>query len=466
MRHAISTMLAVVVAGFFSARPAAAQENPNIIFIFADDLGYADVGCFGAKGFATPNLDRMAKEGLRLTSFYTGCSVCSGSRAALLTGRHYQRVGVPAVMFPGNKNGLNPNEITIARLLKMRGYRTFIIGKWHLGHLARYLPTRHGFDFYYGIPYSNDMAIDPVNAHFAKNALFREGKTEESTRTEKPVPGKAPLMRGDDVIEYPVDQTTLTQRYTAEAVRVIRENKDHPFFLYLPHTMPHVPLHVSADFKGRTKTLFGDVMEELDWSVGVVLKTVKECNLDKKTLVIFTSDNGAHQGSAGVLRGKKATMYEGGFRVPCIVRWPGKVPADTISDETTATVDMLPSLVRLAGGEPSADRPIDGKDIRPLLFGEPGAKTPHEHYLFPHGLGALRSGSWKFYPWPEGADVKKKDGTPPEGTPKVQLYDLAKDIGEKKNVAADYPQIVEQLTAAYERMTADLKKNKLPAEKE
>jgi arylsulfatase A len=417
--------------------------------------------------FATPHLDRMAKEGLRFTSFYTGCPVCSGSRAAFLTGRHYQRVGVPPVMFPGNKNGLNPNEITIARLLKGLGYRTFIIGKWHLAHLARYLPTRHGFDSYYGIPYSNDMAIDPVNARFAKNVVFREGKAEATTRTEKPVPGKAPLMRGVEVIEYPVDQTTLTQRYTAEAVKVIRENKDRPFFLYLPHTMPHVPLHVSTDFKGRTKTLFGDVMEELDWSVSEILKTLKECDLDKKTLVIFTSDNGAHQGSAGQLRGKKATMYEGGFRVPCIVRWPGKVPAGAISDEVTATVDMLPTLVRLAGGEPPNDRPIDGKDIHPLLFGEPGARTPHDHYLFPHGLGALRSGSWKFYPWPEGADVKKKDGNPPrKGAPKVQLYDLAKDVGETKNLAADQPQVVERLAAVYERMTADLKKNKLPAEKE
>src|SRR5438270_2622446 len=182
-------------------------------------------------------------------------------------------------MFPGNKNGLNPNEITIARLLKMRGYRTFIIGKWHLGHLARFLPTRHGFDSYYGIPYSNDMAIDPVNARFAKNVAFREGKTEATARSEKPVPGKAPLMRDEEVIEYPVDQTTLTQRYTAEAVRVIRANKDRPFFLYLPHTMPHVPLAVSREFKGRTATLFGDVMEELDWSVGEVLKTIKDCGI-------------------------------------------------------------------------------------------------------------------------------------------------------------------------------------------
>jgi arylsulfatase A len=463
LRH--SFVLLLVGATFSFPGVARAQEKPNVIFIFADDLGYADVGCFGAKGFATPNLDRMAKEGLRLTSFYTGCSVCSGSRAALLTGRHYQRVGVPAVMFPNHKTGLNPREITVAGLLRMLGYRTFIVGKWHLGHLARYLPTRHGFDSYFGIPYSNDMSIDPLNAQLAKTVLLREGKTADLIRSEKPVNGKAPLMRGDEVVEYPVDQTTLTQRYTAEAVHLIRENKDRPFFLYLPHAMPHVPLHVSPGFNGRTKTLFGDVMEELDWSVGEVLKTVKECGIDEKTLVIFTSDNGAHQGSAGALRGKKATMYEGGFRVPFIARWPGKVPAGAVSAEMAATVDMLPTLARLAGGEPSRDRPIDGKDIRSLLLGEAGAKTPHDIYLFPHGLGALRSGDWKYYPWSEGADLKKKDAKPPpEGAPRVQLYDLAKDFGETRNVAAEHPEVVQRLAAAYERMTADIKKNKLTDE--
>ena len=442
---------------------AGETDRPNIIFIFADDLGYADVGCYGAKRFKTPNLDKMAAEGLRFTSFYTGCSVCSGSRAALMTGRHYQRVGVPAVMFPGNKNGLNPNEITIARLLHQLGYFTAIIGKWHLGHLAMYLPIRHGFDYYYGIPYSNDMSIDPVNAKFAKNILFREGKTEDKVRTEKAINGKAPLMRGDEVIEYPVDQTTLTRRYTAEVVRLVKENKDKQFFLYVPHAMPHVPLHVSGDFKGRTNTLFGDVMEELDWSVGEILKSVKDAGIDKKTLVIFTSDNGAHQGSAGVLRGKKATMYEGGFRVPCIVRWPGKVPAGVVSDEVTATVDMLPTFAKLAGGKTPADRPIDGKDISPLLFGAAGAKTPHEYYFFPHLNGAVRSGPWKFYPWPEGGDKKKNKTDPPKKG--VQLYDLDKDIGETKNVASQNAEVVMRLSAAWERFSDDLKKNKLPTEK-
>jgi arylsulfatase A len=459
----------VVLAFLIQAVPniaRAGEDKPNIILIFADDLGYGDVGCFGAKGFQTPNLDKMAAEGLRLTSFYTGCSVCSGSRAALLTGRHYQRVGVPPVMFPGNMNGLNPNEITVARLLKRLGYATFIIGKWHLGHLPPYLPTKHGFDSYYGIPYSNDMSIDKVNAKFAKNILFREGKTESGVREEKPVNGKAPLMRGEEVIEYPVDQSTLTKRYTEEALRLIQANKEKPFFLYMPHTMPHVPLAASPAFKGRTKSLFGDVMEELDWSVGEILKGVKDAGIEKKTLVLFTSDNGAHQGSAGPLRGKKATMYEGGFRVPCIARWPGKVPAGASTAEVAATVDMLPTLARIAGGKPPADRPIDGKDIRPLLFGEANAKSPHDFYLFPHGLGAVRSGPWKFYPWPEGQDKKdkKKKADPGKG-PKVQLYDLVKDLGETTNVAERHADVVERLSKAYVQMADDVKQNKLPMEK-
>ena len=461
IRRALFAAL-VFLCGISSAR--AQETKPNIILIFADDLGYADVGCFGAKGFKTPNLDRMAEEGTKFTSFYTGCSVCSGSRAAILTGRHYQRVGVPAVMFPGNKNGLNPREITIANLLLRLGYATGIIGKWHLGHLPTYLPTRHGFQSYYGIPYSNDMSIDPVNAKFAKNVLFREGKTEEKVRTEKAIGGKAPLMRGEEVIEYPVDQSTLTKRYTEEAIGFIKTNKEKPFFLYLPHTFPHVPLHVSKDFKGRTKTLFGDVMEELDWSVGEVLKTVKDQGLDQKTLVIFTSDNGAHQGSAGVLRGKKATNYEGGYRVPMIARWPGKIPAGVVNDEVTATVDMLPTFAKLAGSAAPDDRPIDGKDIRPLLFGDKGAKSPHDYYLFPHLQGALRAGPWKFYPWPEGGDKKKnKDDPPKKG---VQLYDLAKDIGETKNVALENAEVVQRLSAVYQKMTEDLKKGKLEGAKE
>jgi arylsulfatase A len=453
-------VLLVSLLLILNVAPALGQQSkPNFILIFADDLGYADVGCYGAKGFKTPNLDRMAAEGIRFTSFYTGCSVCSGSRAALLTGRHYQRVGVPAVMFPTNKNGINANEITVAEILHKLGYTTAIIGKWHLGHLPMYLPTRHGFQSYFGIPYSNDMGIDPAHAKFAPNVVFREGKNEMMVRNEKAIGGKAPLMRGEEVIEYPVDQSTLTKRYTEEAVRVINANKDRPFFLYMPHTFPHVPLHVSDEFKGRTATKFGDVMEELDASVGSVLRAVKDAGIDNNTLVLFTSDNGAHQGSAGPLRGKKATNYDGGYRVPCIARWPGKIPAGTVTDEVAATVDVLPTFAKLAGAAAPDDRPIDGADISPLLFGTPGARSPHEYYLFPHLQGALRNGKWKFYPWPEGGDKKADKSEPPRKG--VQLYDLSKDIGETTNVAVQHPEVVQRLETVYRRMTEDLKKNKL-----
>jgi arylsulfatase A len=441
-----------------------AQQPPNIILIFTDDQGYGDVGCYGAKGFKTPNIDQMAKEGSRFTSFYTGCSVCSGSRAALLTGRHYKRVGIPAVMFPGNRNGMDPREVTLAEMLRMAGYRTGIIGKWHLGHLPRFLPTKQGFDSFYGIPYSNDMTIDPMNAKFASDVVFRLGFTEEKALQEKPIRNEVPLMRGDEIIEYPTDQSTLTKRYTQEAIRFIETNKSDPFFLYLPHTMPHVPLFASKEFKGRTKTLFGDVMEEMDWSVGEILKSVKANGLDEKTLVIFTTDNGAHQGSSGPLRAKKASMYEGGFRVPFIARWPGKIPAGAECDEVAATIDMLPTFAKIAGGKVPMDRVIDGKDISELLFAKPGAKSPHEFYFLAHNNGAVRSGQWKFYPWPEGQGKKKAD-PPPKDQPRVQLDNLSKDLGEKTNVAAMHPDVVSRLAAAYQEHLVDIKKNKLPPEK-
>jgi arylsulfatase A-like enzyme len=462
-KHLTCLLLACAAWPPGAAAPAApTKDRPNVILIFTDDQGYGDVGCYGARGFKTPNLDRMAREGTRFTSFYSGCPVCSGSRAALMTGRHYQRVGVPAVLFPGNKNGLSPDEVTVAEILKKAGYVTVLIGKWHLGHLPAYLPTRHGFDQFFGIPYSNDMAIDPKNARFARGAVFRDGLTEEAARAEKPKNGKVPLMRGEEVIEYPADQSTLTKRYTEEAVKFIRANRDRPFFLYLPHTMPHVPLAVSPEFKGRTKSLFGDVIEEIDWSVGEVLRAVKDSGLDGKTLVIFTTDNGAHQGSSAPLRAKKASVYEGGVRVPCIARWPGKVPAGAVCDEVAATIDVLPTLARLAGVGPPADRVIDGKDIRPLLFGTAGARSPHEFYILAHGGGAVRAGRWKFYPWPEGQEPKgKKDKKPaPVERPRVQLYDLSKDISEKTNVAEQHPEVVARLSAAFERFVADLKKEK------
>lgn len=452
---------AIVLCAGMEAR---AEERPNIVLIFTDDQGYGDVGCFGATGFRTPNLDRMAAEGMKFTDFYVNCPVCSGSRAALLTGCYYPRVSMSPVLFPNARIGLNPAEITIAEVLKRQGYATACIGKWHLGHLPDFLPTRQGFDYYYGIPYSNDMTIDPA-APLAKDIVLREGMTVERIRAEKPVHNKVPLMRNEEVIEYPADQSTLTRRYTDEAIRFMRAHRDGPFFVYLPHTMCHLPLDVSEAFRGRSGAgLFGDVIEELDWSVGEILKAIKELGLDEKTLVIFTTDNGAASGSSRPLRGKKASLYEGGIRVPCIMRWPGQIPAGSVCAEVAATIDLLPTLARLAGTEAPQDRIIDGKDICPLMQGLPGATSPHEAYLVYHGgRAAVRSGQWKFYPWLEGAQARgSQPGEQPPAGPAVQLYDLSADISETTNVAEQHPDVVARLQEMTKAMVEELEAHRRP----
>jgi len=465
----------LVLVGLWAASAAlpaavAAEQHPNIVLIFTDDQGYADVGCFGAKGFRTPNLDRMAREGMKFTDFYVNCPVCSGSRAALMTGCYYPRVSMQPVLFPNARIGLNPEEITIAEVLKSQGYATACIGKWHLGHLPPFLPTRQGFDYYFGIPYSNDMWIDP-QAPLADDIVLREGMTVDRIRTEKPIRNKVPLMRNEEVIEYPADQSTLTRRYTEEAIRFMREHRDGPFFIYLPHTMCHVPLHVSEAFRGRSGAgLFGDVIEELDWSVGEILKTIKELGLEKNTLVIFTTDNGAASGSAAPLRAKKGSLYEGGIRVPCIMWWPGKIPAGRVCSEVAATIDLLPTLAFLAGTRPPQDRIIDGKNIWPLMQGLPGAKSPHEAYLVYHGgRAAVRSGKWKFYPWPEGSRTGRRPRgqqppaqQEPKGPP-VQLYDLSQDISETTNVAEEHPDVVARLQALTKAMVEELQSHRRPA---
>ena len=462
-----------VVLVWLTAATGAAlgAERPNFVVIFTDDQGYGDVGCFGAKGFQTPNLDRMAAEGTKFTDFYVGCPVCSGSRTALMTGCLYKRVNMGAVLFPGSKIGLNPDEITVAEVLKPQGYATACIGKWHLGHLPKFLPTRQGFDYYYGIPYSNDMTIDPT-ARLAEDIVLREGMTVDRIRNEKPIRNVVPLMRGEQVIEYPADQSTLTKRYTEETIKFIREHRKEPLFVYLPHTMCHVPLAASKEFRGRSKArLFGDVIEELDWSVGEILKTLKELDLDEKTLVIFTTDNGAASGSSKPLRAKKGSLYDGGIRVPCIMRWPGKIPAGKVCSEVAATIDVLPTLAGLAGAKVPGDRVIDGRDIWPLMQGSAGAASPHEAYFVAHGGRiVVRSGKWKFYPYREGADrrrpgrkgkqkpVKPK---PPAGPP-VQLYDVSADIGETKNVAEENPDVVDRMQKLIAGLKKDLQKNSRP----
>ena len=398
-------------------------RKPNFVIIFTDDQGYADVGCFGAEGFETPNLDRMAAEGAKFTDFYAAAPVCSPSRAALLTGCYPMRVSIPRVLFPRDKIGLNPDEVTIADMLKTRGYATCCIGKWHLGHLPEFLPTRQGFDYYFGLPYSNDMS--PL-----------------------------PLIEGEETIELKPDQSQLTRRYTEKAVEFIKKNKDRPFFLYLPHTMPHVPLYVSDKFKGKSKGgLYGDVIMEIDWSVGQILETVKQLGIDEKTLVIFTSDNGpwlskgAHGGSAKPLRGGKFATYEGGMREPCIMRWPGKIAAGTVCPEIATTMDFLPTFAKLAGAKVPTNRIIDGKDISALMT-DPKAKTPYKafFYYFERQLGAVRSGQWKLI-----LERKREKKTIP-----AALYNLQEDIEETRDLSADHPDVVRRLTELAEKIREDI----------
>ncbi len=406
---------------------AATERPPNFVVIFIDDLGYQDLGCFGAPLIKTPCLDKMAAEGAKFTSFYAQ-TVCSPSRAALMTGCYPNRVGFPRVLFPQDKIGISADEVLLPQLLKTRGYATACIGKWHLGCLPPFLPTRHGFDYYYGLPYSNDMEV--------------------TKRGDPPLP----LMRNEEIIEQPADQNLLTQRYTQEATRFIREHKDGPFFLYLPHSMVHVPLHVSDAFRGKSaQGLYGDAVEEIDWSVGEVLKTIGECGIDGNTLVLFTSDNGPwlvkkeDGGAALPFRDGKGTTYEGGLREPTILRWPGRIPAGTTCPQMAATMDLLPTFAALAGAQAPTDRVIDGFDIRELLWHPDTAPSPRNtmFYYRNEELQALREGKWKLH-----LALKSR--------PDVELYDLEADVGESKNVAAEHPEVVKHLTELADKVRADL----------
>jgi arylsulfatase A-like enzyme len=432
--------LALVFAPLAPASAAEpAKRLPNFVFIYADDAGYGDLGCYGGK-CETPNLDRMAKEGARFTDFYVAQGVCSASRTALLTGCYPNRLGILGALNPKSTIGISDKERTIAQVLKPRGYAAAIYGKWHLGHLPPFLPTRHGFDDYFGIPYSNDM-----NPH--------------------------PLLEGEKVVVEKPDLTQLTTLYTEHAVKFIEQNKDKPFFLYVPHTMPHVPLGVSDKFAGKSKLgKYGDVIMEIDWSVGEILKALKNHGLDEHTLVMFSSDNGPwlpygdHAGSAGGLREGKGSTWEGGVREPFVARWPGKIPAGTVCREPAMTIDVLPTLAGLAGAA-LPDLPIDGKDIWPLLSGKPGAKSPHEAYYFYWGreLQAVRAGKWKLhFPHeyrtlagkPGGTDGKPVALTPAK-TP-LALFDLEADPGEKDNLADKNPDVVERLTKLADKAREDL----------
>ena len=409
---------------------------PNIILIYLDDMGYGDIGCFGSKKNRTPNLDRMAAEGTKFTDFYVTSGVCTPSRASLLTACYPRRLNLQVdqnqkwVLFPAARKGLNPKETTIAEILKTRGYATTCIGKWHLGDHPNFLPTRHGFDSYFGIPYSNDMG-------------------------RKKIP--LPLLRNDTVIEAPVNQSTLTQRYTEEALSFIKTNQNKPFFLYLPHTCVHLPLFPGKEFKGQSANgKYGDWIEEVDASTGEILASLKELGLDDNTLVIFTSDNGSNGrngGSNAPFKGNKGTTHEGGMRVPCVMRWPDHVPAGRTCRQLASTLDLMPSLVSLAGGSPPDDVPIDGLDLSQLILGKTGQARPHLFYYHTTQLQAVRSGKWKLV-LPQKIKFHGWSGKV-ENSP-LELFDLSKDPGESDNLADQHPEIVEKLRQLAEEARADL----------
>ncbi|WP_425615304.1 sulfatase [Anatilimnocola sp. NA78] len=428
----------------------AADRPPNIVLVFCDDLGYADIGAFGAKGYQTPNLDRLAAEGVRCTDFQVAAAVCSASRAALLTGCYPQRVGILGALGPAAKLGIAKAEKLLPEYLKDQGYATAIFGKWHLGHHPQFLPQQNGFDRYFGLPYSNDMwPKHPTAKNFPP----------------------LPLFDGDKTVEHDPDQTQLTTWYTERAVKFIEEHAKKPFFVYLPHSMPHVPLFVSDKYKGKSEQgLFGDVISEIDWSVGQILAALKKLNLDEQTLVLFTSDNGPwlsygnHAGSAGIFREGKGTTWEGGHRVPFVARWPGKIPAGKTCTELCSTIDVLPTCVKLAGGTVSADRKLDGKDVWPLWSSQPGAKSPHEafYYYWDNGLDAVRSGEWKLH-FPHAfrslTGKPGKDGMPDgytQGKTGLALYNLKSDPGETTDVAAANAEVLGRLQQLAEVAREDL----------
>jgi len=434
----LAAAILTLSAGLRTVAAPAAQPLPNVVIILADDMGYGDIEPFGSKVNRTPNLNTMAAEGMKLTSFY-GAPVCTPSRAQLMTGCYSKRISLPCVLTPKCPIGIAPTEHTIADLLKQRGYATMLIGKWHLGDQAEYLPTRHGFDHYLGLPYSND---------------------------HKPLV----LLRDETVIESPPKLNELTARYTDEAVRFITANKDHPFFLYLAHAAIHVPISPGKEFEGKSANgRIGDWIEETDWSVGRVLDKLKELKLASNTIVLFTSDNGGWReqgrdgGDNGPLRGGKRSTYEGGLREPALVWWPGKIPAGAVSDSIVSEMDVLPTVVKLAGGSVPTDNKIDGLDVWPLLSGQT-KESPRKILVYFRDvksegkIEAVRSGPWKL-------SVAAQSEGWQDLSPQVlaqpyspRLYNLDTDIGERTDVAAQHPDVVKRLQGYISDMEADLGK--------
>ncbi|RLT10084.1 MAG: arylsulfatase [Planctomycetota bacterium] len=463
--------LAIVLLSHAPALFAADAPRPNIVLIFADDLGYSDLGCFGAKDIHTPNINRLAVEGTRFTSFYVSQPVCTASRASLMTGCYANRVGLAGALNHTSKAGIHADEVLLPELLQQRGYATAIFGKWHLGHRPEFSPLRHGFGEFFGIPYSNDNGpLHPV---------------------VKTIPS-LPLIDGDKTDELDPDQSQFTRRLTQRACQFLAANKDRPFFLYVPHVMPHVPIFASERFKGRSaRGLYGDVVEELDWSVGEIDAALNRLGLAEKTLVIFASDNGPflsygeHAGRATPLREGKLTTFEGGVRTPCLMRWPRKIRPGRICDEPVASIDLLPTIAKLVRA-PLPKHPIDGLDVWPILSGQSNARTPHESLLFFSGdeLQAIRSGDWKLHFAHDYLTVAGPPGQAgkPANFEKMQpksieesgirgiasrhgyevrrieqsLFNLKDDLGESCNVADKNPEVVRRLEAMAEQARGDL----------
>jgi arylsulfatase A-like enzyme len=459
--RALLAMLGTVVV--FSASLAEASK-PNFVIIFIDDQGYGDLSCFGSKTIQTPNIDRLAREGRKFTSFMVASPVCTPSRAALLTGCYPKRVGMHQhVLFPSSTKGLNPQEHTIADHLKSQGYATACFGKWHLGHHPEVLPTSNGFDTYYGIPYSNDMNHPdnkgkPRGGPAGMDILWKD---PESTLTK----WKTPLFEDEEIVELPVDQRTVTRRYTQKAIDFVKTHQEEPFFVYLPHSMPHIPLYVPDDVRDPDpKNAYINTIEHIDAEVGRLLNVLDALNLTENTYVIYTTDNGPwlsfkhHGGSAGPLRDGKGTTFEGGQRVPCLIRGPG-IPAGTVCGELTGTIDVLPTIAAITGQPLPEGRKIDGMDMSDLWMGTT-EKSPREEFIYYTSRGNLegiRRGNWKLLvKKPRAPRNNKKSASKP---PQILFFDFSKDVGEKYNVAEANPEIVSQLQKRMEEVDAEITKN-------
>jgi arylsulfatase A-like enzyme len=433
------------------------KNNINVVLIFADDQGYGDLGCFGSQKIKTPHIDQMAKEGRRFTSFMVASPVCTPSRAALLTGCYPKRVGMHQhVLFPSSTKGLNPDEYTMADHFKSQGYATACYGKWHLGHHTETLPRQNGFDHYFGIPYSNDMNHPdnkgkPKGGPDGMDILWND---PESTLTK----WKTPLIENEKIVELPVDQRTITRRCTDKAISFIKKNRDKPFFVYVPHSMPHIPLYVPDEIRDPSPlNAYTCVIEHIDAEVGRIIKTIKDLKLDKNTIVIYTTDNGPwlpfkhHGGSAGPLREGKGTTFEGGQRVPCVMWGPSIVPANTVCDELMGTIDLLPSLAAITKSKISSKKKIDGLDASNLILGS--GSTPRKeflHYTSRGELEGIRSGDWKL--------LRKKPRNKKQ-TEMVMLFNLSKDLSEEKNLVREQPAIVARLSSRMQELDSEIEKN-------